>query len=300
MGEFDHHIQESASGQRFLITRDEVFDLGGDKHIIHSRIRRGLWQRVHAGVYQVDRRPLDWESELLAATLACGPYALVSHRAAFVLWGLDGIGSAPVELTVPYSSRPIPEGAIVHRTRRAQQAAEVRGIPVTTVERTLLSCSAQLPEIVIGKGLDSAIRKGLTTVDRCYDTLVAKGGRGVRGTKRFRWALMERIQDTATDSGSEYELLYHMQMGLLPRPELHHEVFVNGERRVLDLYWANLNKAVEVDGVDAHASADQLDDDLVRQNALMDLGIDLRRFSARRIRRQPDEVVAEIRKFLES
>lgn len=171
---------------------------------------------------------------------------------------------------------------------------------MTTVERTLLSCSAQLPEIVIGKGLDSAIRKGLTTVDRCYDTLVAKGGRGVRGTKRFRWALMERIQDTATDSGSEYELLYHMQMGLLPRPELHHEVFVNGERRVLDLYWANLNKAVEVDGVDAHASADQLDDDLVRQNALMDLGIDLRRFSARRIRRQPDEVVAEIRKFLES
>ena len=69
----DQHIREVASGQRFLITRDEIFDLGGNKHIIESRIRRGLWQRVHSGVYQVDRRPLDWESELLAAVLGLWP-----------------------------------------------------------------------------------------------------------------------------------------------------------------------------------------------------------------------------------
>lgn len=300
MGEFDRRIYGVASGQRFLITRDEVFDLGGNKHTIAGRIERGLWQRVHAGVYQIDRRPLDWESELLAAVMACGPDTLVSHRAAFVLWGLDGISSAPVELTVPYDSRPIPRGVVVHRTRRDQQADEIRGIPITTVERTLLSCSARFPRIVIGKGLDSAIRKGLTTTDRCYDTLVTKGGRGVRGTRRYRWVLMERIHDTATDSGSEYELLYHMQMALLPRPELHHEFFVNGRRRVPDFYWPAVNKAVEVDGVDSHNSADKLDDDLVRQNALMDLGIDLRRFSARRVRREPESVVAEIRKFLES
>jgi very-short-patch-repair endonuclease len=296
----DQHIREAACGQRFLITRDEIFDMGGNKHIIESRIRRGLWQRVHAGVYQVDRRPLDWESELLAAVLACGPNALVSHRAAFVLWGLDGIRSAPVEVTVPYDSRPIPDGVIVHRTRRQHQASEIRGIPVATVERTLLSCSARLPKITIGKGLDSAIRTGVTTVDQCYDALVNEGGRGVRGTKRFRWALLERCHDIATDSGSEYELLYHMQMSLLPRAVLHHVVFVYGERRVLDFYWPALRKAIEVDGIDAHSSADRLDDDLVRQNALMDLGIELRRFSARRIRREPQKVVAEIRKFLES
>ena len=299
MRDLDQHIRQAACGQRFLITRDEIFDLGGNKHIIDSRIRRGFWQRVHAGVYQVDRRPMDWESKLLAAVLACGPDALVSQRAAFVLWGLEGIRSAPVELTVPYDSRPIPDGVLVHRTRRQQQAAEIRGIPVTTVERTLLNCSAWLPEIIIGKGLDSAIRMGLTTVDRCYDALVDEGGRGVRGTKRFRWVLIERSHDMATDSGSEYELLYHMQMALLPRPELHHEVFVNGERRVLDFYWPALHKAIEVDGVDAHSSADRLDDDLVRQNALMDMGIELRRFSARRIRREPQKVVAEIRKSLE-
>ncbi|HJS72612.1 MAG TPA: DUF559 domain-containing protein [Acidimicrobiia bacterium] len=236
----------------------------------------------------------------MAAVLACGPGALASHRAALVIWQLDGISSAPLELTVPYDSRPIPEGIIVHRTRRPQEPAEAQGIPVTTVERTLLSCAAHFPEITLGKALDSAIRKRLTDVDRCYDALVAEGGRGVRGTRRFRRVLMERVHDASTGAGSEFELLYHMQMGLLPRPELQHQLFVEGERRVPDFYWPQLGKAVEVDGVDAHSSADRLDDDLVRQNALLDLGIQLRRFSARRVRREPERVVAEIRKFLES
>lgn len=300
MGAVDQRIQNLASDQRFLITRNEICDLGGSPHLIENRVNGGSWIRVHPGVYQVDRRPLDWEARLQAAVLACGPNALVSHRAALILWGLDGISSALIELTVPYDSRPIPNGVIVHRTRRQQEYVETRGIAVTTIERTLLDCSAQLPAIVVGKALDSAIRKGLTDVDRCYDLLVAKGGRGVKGTRRFRRVLMERIHDISTGSGSEFELLYHMQMALLPRPELQHELLVDGERRVPDFYWPALGKAVEVDGVDAHSSADSLDDDLVRQNRLMDLGIEIRRFSARRVRRQPDLVVSEIRKFLEA
>lgn len=75
MGEFDRSVLDVAAGQRFLITRMQVFDLGGSKHHIESRIRHGSWQRVHPGVYQVDCRPLDWESRLLAAVLASGPHA---------------------------------------------------------------------------------------------------------------------------------------------------------------------------------------------------------------------------------
>jgi very-short-patch-repair endonuclease len=156
-----------------------------------------------------------------------------------------------------------------------------------------------LPRITIAKALDSALRKRLTTLDRVYDTLVAKGGRGVKGTRLLRSVLRDRITDTATGSGSEFELLYHMQMAFLPRPELQFELFADGERRLPDFFWPALGKAVEVDGIDAHDSADRLDDDLVRQNALMDLGIELRRFSARRVRREPQAVVAEIRQFLE-
>ena len=63
--------------------------------------------------------------------------------------------------------------------------------------------------------------------------------------------------------------------------------------------WPALAKAVEVDGIDAHSSADRLDDDLRRQNELMALGVELRRFSARQIRRDPKGVVDQIRRFLE-
>lgn len=288
-----------AAGQRQLITRSEVIELGGHDRLIEDRLGQGRWIKVHAGVYQVDRRPLDWKSQLLAATLACGPSAMASHRSALVLWGLDGISTGPVEVTVDYSSLPIPRGVIAHRSRRGRERTTVDGIPVTTVERTLLDCASMLPRIVIAKALDSAIRKNLTSVDDVFDLLVAKGGRGVRGTKALRWVVRERIHDTATGSGSEFELLYHMQMAFLPRPELQHPLFTENGRRVPDFYWPKLGKAVEVDGLDAHSSADGLEDDLRRQNDLMNMGIELRRFSARDVRRNPTGVVAQIRQFLE-
>jgi hypothetical protein len=299
MGEIEKRIVDVAADQHFLITRGEVIELGGSDDFTSRRVRNGRWMRVHDGVFQTDRRPLSWTAKLFAATLAGGPEALVSHRAALLLWGLDGISSAPVEITMPFGSLPSPEGVVVHRTRRARERGVRSGIPVTTVERTLLDCSALLPRILIGKALDSAIRRNLTTVDRVYDLLVAKGGRGVKGTRALRWVVQERIHDTATGSGSEFELLYHMQLAFLPRPELQYPLFPESGRRVPDFYWPERGKAVEVDGVDAHASAEHLDDDLKRQNELLNLGIELRRFSAREIRRNPDRVVAQIRQFLE-
>ena len=299
MGRAIRRIIDAAATQRFLITRDEILDLGGSDDLIIHRLNSSAWTQVHPGVYQVDRRPLNWESLVLAAIFAAGPDAVASHRAALKLWELEGIGAAPVEITMSFGNLAVPQGVVVHRSRRERQRSIVRDIPVTTVERTLLDCSSQLPTLIIGKALDSAIRKNLTTIESVYDLLVTKGGRGVRGTKRLRWVIQERLHDTATGSGSEYELLYHMQMAFLPRPELQYPLFPTNGRRVPDFYWPDKNKAVEVDGVDAHSSADQLDDDLKRQNDLLDMGIELRRFSAREVRRNPSLVVAQIRQFLE-
>lgn len=300
MGEINRSIVGLAAGQHFLVSRPQAEVRGASEKFIRYQVASGRWKRVHPGVYQVDLRPLTWTSRVVAAVLACGPGALASHRAALLVWGLDGIRSAPIELTVPYSSLPVPQGALVHRTRRAVCREVHNGVPVTSVERTLLDCSALLPRVVIGKALDSAIRQNLTTVDRVYDLLVAKGGRGVKGTRTLRWVISERLHDTGTGSGSEFELLYHMQMALLPRPELQYPLFPENGRRRPDFYWPDRNKAVEVDGIDAHSSADRLDDDLKRQNDLMDMGIELRRFSAREVRRNPDGVVAQIRQFLET
>lgn len=300
MGGVDKRLIDVASIQRFLITREDVLDLGGSMDVIRARLESGVWERVHAGVYQVDRRPLDWESKLLAAVLAGGPGARVSHRAALMLWQMEGISSAPVEITMPFGNLAYPQYVIVHRSRRPTPKMERHGIPVSGPERALLEGCRYLGPLVIGKALDSAIRRGLTNTDRIWLMLANEGGRGVKGSMVMKRVLKERAYDAATDSGAEFELLYHMQRAGLPKPDLGFELHTSSGRRKGDLVWPGRGKGVEVDGVDAHSSADKLDDDLVRQNGIMDLGLDIRRFSARRIRREPEKVVAEIRHFLEA
>jgi hypothetical protein len=216
------------------------------------------------------------------------------------VWGLDGIVAAPLEVTMPFGNLGFPEEVLVHRTRRPFDTSEIRGVPVTNVERTLLDIAGMLPVRIVGKALDSALRLGLTDIGRLYECLSAQGGRGVRGSRRLRLVLADRMYDENTDSGAEYDLLYFMRLACLPMPELDHELFPRGGRRIPDFYWPSKLKTVEVDGIDAHSSAEKLDDDLDRQNAIMDLGIQIRRFSARRVRRDPRGVVGEIRRFLDS
>jgi very-short-patch-repair endonuclease len=113
--------------------------------------------------------------------------------------------------------------------------------------------------------------------------------------------IADRLHDTPTGSGAETELLLHLRRAQLPEPEL--QTLLNsldGDPMRPDFYWPGLGKAIEVDGLDAHDSADKLDSDLRRQNALLDLGVELRRFSARDVRRRPDQVIEDIRRFLRS
>jgi hypothetical protein len=175
------------------------------------------------------------------------------------------------------------------------------GLPVTTVERTLLDCCSILNPLTVTKAFESSFRMRLTTVDRMYDFLKERGGRGVKGTRLARSVLDNRRDETPTGSGSETEALYHMRNGGVPEPVLQQKFTAHdGEVIRPDFYWPLLHKAIEVDGVDAHDSADKLDHDLQRQNRLMDLGIELRRFSARLVRRDPARFVAEVERFLDS
>jgi very-short-patch-repair endonuclease len=297
----DGRVHQLASKQRYLVTRSQVLTLGGSDAGISRRVSSGQWQLVQPGVYQVDQRPPEWEDMVLSAVLAAGDGAVASHRAALVLWDLDGISSAPIEITAPYTHSPVPSGTIVHRTRRPAEATSMAGVPVTTIERTLLDISAVLWPLAVTKAFESAFRRRLTTVDRMFAFLKERGGRGVKGTRMARRILNNRRDDTSTDSGAETEALYLMRRAGLPEPILQYRITtLDGETFRLDFYWALLRKAIEIDGLNAHDSADKLDNDLQRQNKLMDLGIELRRFSARRIRQHPDEFIAEVRRFLDA
>ncbi|HET8739359.1 MAG TPA: hypothetical protein VFO17_06470 [Acidimicrobiia bacterium] len=299
MRPLDHEARSAAGEQRFLITRSQLLALGDLDERYRRWLRSGQWESVHPGVYQIDSRPRTWEDRVLAAVLAAGDSAAASHRAALVLWGLDGLSKAPVEIVVPHSHSPVPAGTVVRRTRRPYGITVLRTVPVTPVERTLLDCAAVLPRLIVTKAVESSLRKRLTTLPYLYGFLSEFGGRGVKGTRMFRGILNSRASDTATGSGSETEALYRLRRAGVTEPLLQHRfVALDGDPIHPDFYWPTLNKAVEIDGIDAHDSADKLDHDLQRQNKLMDLGVELRRFSARQVRRDPSGFVADVRRFL--
>lgn len=282
-----------------LVARAEVIEASGSDAMIGARVANGWWTPLHAGVYRIGPPVGDWLERLRAALLACGPKAVVSHRAAFVLWGLDGIDTRVVEVTVPYANRPIPRGVIRHRTRRRIPATKIRSLPVTTVERTLLDVAPQVPRAVLSKGLDSALRLALTDPLAIARVIHEQGGPGVRGVSRLERVLADLERTGPTGSPAEVELLDAIRVSGLPMPVLQWEVVTpSGGRYRVDFGWPDRGKGVEVDGLDAHSGPDRLDQDLARQNDLLDAGIELRRFTARSVRNDLDGVVAAIARFL--
>jgi hypothetical protein len=109
---------------------------------INGRLRKGMLIREFPGVYRVGHRAPSVESLYLAAVRACGKGAVLSGRAAAYLWGLIR-GRAPMPEVTVASKRRI-EGIATRRTRGAVEATVWRGIPVTTVARTLVDLAAVL------------------------------------------------------------------------------------------------------------------------------------------------------------
>jgi hypothetical protein len=291
-------VRDHAARNHALIDRGTAVGLGATDATIKTRLQNGAWTGVHPGVYYLNVTSHGWKAQVRGAVMAAGPHALASHRTAGVLWGLDGIRGRMIEITVPFSKTPTPTGVIVHRTRRPLPGAVVDGIPVTTVGRTLLDMATTLPQIVLEKALMSALHLKVTTPDLLAQCLAEYGGRGVRGTKKLRRTLSQ-VDHGITGSPSEVEVMRLMRYAPIPVPRCQFEIrFPDGTNAYPDFTWPDRAKCIEVDGFDAHGSPEALERDLERQNKLLELGWEMRRFSARQVRRDPGGVLNEIVRFV--
>ncbi len=301
MSRISQDLRNQAAQAHGLVDRGTAGTFGADDNVIHAQTTANQWDTVHAGVYRLNVTPITWRERVYAAVLAAGPGSAVSHRAAMLLWGLDGVSSAPVEVTVPHSHGPVPDHVIVHRSRRPIPIIDVDRIPCTTVERTLLDLSASLPPRLLEKATLSALYNKLTNYDRLWDGLARFGGRGVGGTRRFRAILRGIDPESVPRSNAEIDMAHIVDSADVPRPVLQFEVRLrSGTTAFIDFAWPDRRKFVEVDSMLAHSTPDQLDRDLERQNMILELGYELRRFTARQIRDRPSEVKAELQRFINS
>jgi very-short-patch-repair endonuclease len=299
VNEITHAIHQAAARNYGLIDRRTVLEYGGSDRVISGRLESGSWRQIHPGVYAIGVTPLTWQGRLRAATMAGGPHAVASHRSAMVLWGLDGLTTAPIEITVPVGKGPTPQGVTVHRTRRPILPTACDGIPVTTVERTLLDVAAVVTATLVEVAYDSAVRRSLTTPDKVARTLSEEGHWGVPGRAKVIAILDQRRPGRAAGSPPETILLRHLRKAGIEEPVRQYAVVLpDGSVAVIDLAWPQRLKGVEIDGLVAHASAKALESDLTRQNLLFEVHWQLRRFSARTIARNPNHVVDAIARFL--
>jgi hypothetical protein len=293
-------LRGMAAGSHGFVDRRTAIDMGASDDVIARRIHQGTWKPLHPGVYDLDVSPNSWVARVHAAVLAAGDDAVASHRTASRLWELDGLSGRIIELTVPMVRGPTPREVIVHRTRRRLPHVPLDGVPTTQIERTLLDLAALLPPIVLEKVMMGALHKGLTTPDAIAVAIAVQGGRGVKGTRKLRRTL-ELVEDGITGSPGEVEFMDLLRSAPIPMPICQYEIrFPEGDHAFPDFAWPDRNKCIEVDGFDAHGTPEALERDLIRQNRLLDLGWQMRRFSARSIRREPQSVIDEIIRFIRS
>jgi predicted transcriptional regulator of viral defense system len=176
-----------ADRQHGVVSTRQLRELGLDRFQVARRVQAGFLHPVYRGAYSVGRTGLTRRGRYLAAVLACGPGAVLSHRAAADVWGLRRT-STRVEVTVP-ATRTGVAGVEVHRTRAvAESDVTVRyGIPITTVARTLLDLAAALSISDLAVAIDRAERQRLLDLREIEDAL--RRARGKRGAAAVREAI---------------------------------------------------------------------------------------------------------------
>jgi predicted transcriptional regulator of viral defense system len=133
-------VARIAARQHGVISQGQLVTAGMSPSTITRRVREGWLHRVHRGVYAVGHRNLNREGQWIAAVLACGQQAVLSHESAAALWSISPTCPPLVHVSVPGTNGRRPsKGIVVHRstTLIAAETTRRRGIPVTTHARTL-------------------------------------------------------------------------------------------------------------------------------------------------------------------
>jgi len=184
----DQLIATVAGRQHGVIARRQLERIGLDRFAIRRRVVRGTLHPRHRGwAYSVGSSPLSTAGSYLAAVMACGTKAVLSHRSAADLWGLRPTATR-LEVTVPEVHRHI--SSITTYRSRVLGAGDITikdGVPVTSVARTLLDLSAVVRADDLEAAIDRAERLRIFDLRAVVEVL--ERARGRRGAKALRQAI---------------------------------------------------------------------------------------------------------------
>lgn len=284
VGEVDSRdavIAAIAERQHGVATASQLREASLSDAAISKRVRAGRLRRIHRGVYAVGHGALSREGRWIAAVLACGKGAVVSHASAAALWGLLRPIEGPIDISVPTTAgRARRRGLRIHRCATLMSSSstdglETRhllvtrrdGIPVTTVARTL-------------RDLRGAVAPYLVR-------------RATRQAELAGWRL-DGIETDRTRSDLERDFLCFCRRHRLPSPKVNARV----ADLTVDFLWPDARLVVETDGYRYHRGSIAFENDHARDLTLRQHGFTVLHYTGAQLRSYPAEIAAELGEVL--
>lgn len=287
----DRAIARIAAPQHGVITLAQLLEAGLSRVAIDHRVRAGRLHRLHRGIYAVGRPDLKPDGHRLAAVLACGPDALLSHKSAGALWEILATAQTRIDVTVPGRSPAPRPGIRVHRTRslHPEDLRVLNRIPVTSLARTIADLAAVLNPAQLLRAIEQATRLERLDFTALERTIQRSATR--TGTKVLRAILADFTAAPRTRSELERDFLELVTAHRLPPPRLN--VQVAGFE--VDAFWPQWQLVVELDGRAYHSPSGAFEGDRVRDAGLQRAGHRVLRVTHKRLHREPAQVLADVR-----
>lgn len=295
----DTAIAKLADGQHGVVARPQLLAMAVSPSMIEGRLTVGTLIRLHRGVYAVGHRRLRIEGHWLAAVLAVGDGAALSHREAAALHELRPSNRSRIDVTTAARGRRRQVGIELHRTRSLDphDITTVAGIPVTTVARTLVDLAGVVPRDHLAKALREAEHRRVADLHEIEDAMRRTKNRPGQGQANLRAVLAEhrRRGTQLTRSVLEDRFIALLDAHGLPRPLTNAPV--HGHE--VDAFWPARRLVVELDGWARHKDRQAFQHDRDKGNALTAAGCTVLRFTHDDVVRRPAEIAERVRALLQ-
>jgi very-short-patch-repair endonuclease len=281
-----------------VVGRRQLLQAGWSEEEIDWRIRAGRLHRLHAGAYAVGHQVIPREGRWMAAVLASGPGAVLSHWSAAALWMIRPNARTRIDVTVPHRSRSS------DRIRRHisqvpdDERTTEEGIPAATVPRTILDLAATESADTVENLLREAEFRQLSDRLSLPDLLKRYPGR--RGTRKVHLALrrLEEEPEGRKRSRLEERFSPFLRQHSLSLPRFNDWIVLGEKRYQVDCHWPELRQIVELDGWEAHSNRTAFREDRARDRRLVAAGYTVTHITWNQLDDEADEIAADLRALL--
>jgi uncharacterized protein DUF559 len=283
----DADVAELARRQHGVVSRAQLVALGLGEDAIDWRLRRRRLHRVHKRVYAVGHTALTRNGQFMAAVLACGDGAALSHFSAAVLWGILQDRGQAIHVTAGAHRRC--RRVVVHRSPLQDERLRRFGIVVTTPARTIVD----LADVVQRR---RTLERAIDEAEYLRLAWRPAGARHGRKGSGLLASVLSVHEPGSTRTRSELEEIFLALCDShgFPRPEVN----VSIEGYLCDFVWREQRLIVETDGEAVHGTSRAMERDPIKDADLQIAGWRVIRIPSMRLLREPDVVAEQLARLL--